>query len=1021
YLIDIAESYDPLLTMKVQLEYNLRNRIKIMAGVSNDTASRYPEHMIEFPMFNFQGSELPMRGFNGPGDEIIELGLDVTPLLSYVESGSPARFFMIVEERDTNFAGYGTIDQVSFIHYGESPEEFVSPLKFAPIENNGCTFLSSTGAVVVDKPVIVTESLPSFQQGQPMETQLEAAGGVPPYQWSLEESYHRGTAGTAYQSFTDHALPFPNPYLFSTPVGLPFSFPFYGELFDTVWINLFGMIQFTPQPLPYPWLSEEMDMLKNIAAISPLFSCNFVLFNQDGVWYRANPDSVLFRWKVSLKGSESLTNLEFMAVLYPDGRIVTCTGPVETGQTHPLVYSGLAKGDGINKEVTAIFDIQNKSGRSTLYDPLLLPGELFLSEAGLLTVAGTNSQRVYDLTVRVTDAQNISSTKTFALGSGLEICQTLSTPSGVFQPQETASLDVKLKNIGSQPITGLTLILRSTGTGILITDSLVQVNQLLPGASVELPGSYRFILTDTEPDGTLCPFSILATSSENTWIKEMYLTVCVPDIMLQNQFIEDGVNRKLDIGETAFLVMNLSNQGSLPAGDLSLHLRCDDPFVEILSENPVPGETLMPEEALTVKYLLHALPTTPLNHQADLILEVTYGEFTVEIPVSLSFGSLPLALITTSESSGSDEIIAHLLDSLQIGYVQYSTIPQDLKSFPMVFLFFGTDKDSYVASTTELNVISDYLEAGGNIYMENYKGWCTGTQGYVLKDLFRYWFLDCSPYTYNTLVGTEGSFTGEMYFRYAGDTTSASFEVVPLPEASSLFENTDQYPKTIVFAYDGDEYKTIGSLAGFSSLCDTTTPSSKAELLDRYLTFFNVMPSGPFAYFHSDVTWICRRGSVRFTDDSYPAITSLNWEFPGGSPATSTEQNPEVTYESQGVYDVILTISDGFYTRTMHKRDFIHVLTCPAVEESPGNSSYCLYPNPATDEVHLRFSGEQSTPVEVQLVDLKGNNIRSWHLGFHPDKREVSFLISGISPGVYILQIRDHQSMTCKKLIIQGN
>ena len=69
-------------------------------------------------------------------------------------------------------------------------------------------------------------------------------------------------------------------------------------------------------------------------------------------------------------------------------------------------------------------------------------------------------------------------------------------------------------------------------------------------------------------------------------------------------------------------------------------------------------------------------------------------------------------------------------------------------------------------------------------------------------------------------------------------------------------------------------------------------------------------------------------GTVHFTDNSWGAqIVSWNWEFEGGTPATSTDQNPTVTYSQAGTYDVRLTVTnaDG-ETDTKYMPGLIHVV-----------------------------------------------------------------------------------------------
>ena len=83
------------------------------------------------------------------------------------------------------------------------------------------------------------------------------------------------------------------------------------------------------------------------------------------------------------------------------------------------------------------------------------------------------------------------------------------------------------------------------------------------------------------------------------------------------------------------------------------------------------------------------------------------------------------------------------------------------------------------------------------------------------------------------------------------------------------------------------------------------------------------------ADFMSDVTEVCEMEAVTFTDLSSGDITSWDWTFEGGDPATSTEQNPVVTYNDEGIYDVELTVSDGTNSATMTMEEYINVLMSP--------------------------------------------------------------------------------------------
>jgi len=77
--------------------------------------------------------------------------------------------------------------------------------------------------------------------------------------------------------------------------------------------------------------------------------------------------------------------------------------------------------------------------------------------------------------------------------------------------------------------------------------------------------------------------------------------------------------------------------------------------------------------------------------------------------------------------------------------------------------------------------------------------------------------------------------------------------------------------------------------------------------------------------FMADITTVSLGGSVQFTDLTLNNPTNWSWKFEGGTPATSTEQNPLVVYNTVGQYDVTLIVSNAFATDSITKEDYITV------------------------------------------------------------------------------------------------
>jgi PKD repeat protein len=98
---------------------------------------------------------------------------------------------------------------------------------------------------------------------------------------------------------------------------------------------------------------------------------------------------------------------------------------------------------------------------------------------------------------------------------------------------------------------------------------------------------------------------------------------------------------------------------------------------------------------------------------------------------------------------------------------------------------------------------------------------------------------------------------------------------------------------------------------------------------------FEFSPAALTAMFSASNETPCPGETIVFTDQSAGAVTSWNWTFEGGTPATSTEQNPEVLYDTPGAYDVELTVSDGTNSNSLLRENFIQVLVIPGQPGMP--------------------------------------------------------------------------------------
>lgn len=108
----------------------------------------------------------------------------------------------------------------------------------------------------------------------------------------------------------------------------------------------------------------------------------------------------------------------------------------------------------------------------------------------------------------------------------------------------------------------------------------------------------------------------------------------------------------------------------------------------------------------------------------------------------------------------------------------------------------------------------------------------------------------------------------------------------------------------------------------------------------------SIIPSlPPVAAFTANTTTICEGQTVNFIDLSTQSPTAHQWVFAGGTPASSTLNAPSVTYNTAGLYDVTLQVSNSSGNDAITQANYIQVFANPAqpgINESGGTftSSY---------------------------------------------------------------------------------
>jgi len=295
---------------------------------------------------------------------------------------------------------------------------------------------------------------------------------------------------------------------------------------------------------------------------------------------------------------------------------------------------------------------------------------------------------------------------------------------------------------------------------------------------------------------------------------------------------------------------------------------------------------------------------------------------------------------------------------------------------------------------------------------------------------------DNPPPSAITSTASDGSLT----FEFISDNTAnydgweAIIECIPnpIPPIANFSSNTttiiegqqvqfndisENYPTSWSWTFEGGTpsasnaqnpaitYSTEGNYG--VTLTVTNTEGTNTKHIDGYITVNPYIAAPPIAQFSANQTLIIANSVVEFTDASENNPTSWEWTFEGGTPSTSTEQNPSITYMDSGNFDVSLKVANADGEDIITKQDYINV----ALSINQIDASINIYPNPAKDAIYIE---SQSLITKIELMDLSGRNISRQQI-----KQNSAIIdIKDVAPGLYLINIHSENTIYRSKIII---
>ncbi len=201
------------------------------------------------------------------------------------------------------------------------------------------------------------------------------------------------------------------------------------------------------------------------------------------------------------------------------------------------------------------------------------------------------------------------------------------------------------------------------------------------------------------------------------------------------------------------------------------------------------------------------------------------------------------------------------------------------------------------------------------------------------------------------------------------------------------------------------------------SLTATNSCGSDTKTTASYITVTPVQI--PEAEFTASSTSICESDCINFTDQTLNSPTSWNWTFTGGSPSSSTSQNPtSICYSTAGTYQVSLTATNSDGSDTEIKTAHITVNTCLGVEDLSFINSLSIYPNPNTGNFMIEMDITKVANFQIKLLNVIGQTVYEEKVNSRSGIYQKEINLSGHGEGIYFLSIETKEGVIRKKVLI---
>jgi|GEM_PF-435669 len=186
---------------------------------------------------------------------------------------------------------------------------------------------------------------------------------------------------------------------------------------------------------------------------------------------------------------------------------------------------------------------------------------------------------------------------------------------------ETVSLDIQLKNTMEVAAEDIEMTISFPGEFINMIDSTEVFGSIQPGDSILVVGAFSFDVSTYVPDNYSINLATIIASNIDLWEGQIKLKAFAPVVTPGSIVVEDGGNGGLDPGESAEIVMTISNNGGATADDINLDISTIDPFATIQNTSSFIN-VLEPSNSGEISFDIEVDESAAVGHVINFNLEI---------------------------------------------------------------------------------------------------------------------------------------------------------------------------------------------------------------------------------------------------------------------------------------------------------------------------------------------------------------------------------------------------------------